>query len=253
MKKTVFTLIELLVVIAIIAILAAMLLPALNKARESARSSSCVSNQKQVMLAHAQYSIDYKDFFIGFQRRGGDPYSMWTAYLACSDGFDSSGYISRDVLQCPSVPYTISAKNASSNYDYFYNNMTYGMDYTPVNAINNNRKARLGNYVVSDGYFGNYYFLHTIRMKTPSDIVVIGDSWNLDGPAYGVVSANARFLFNGDYFNCGIAENHNGRAVVGFADGHVNSHTGKELNTMPYNLQWWIIGERFARTGSSID
>ena len=65
MKKTVFTLIELLVVIAIIAILAAMLLPALNKARESARSSSCVSNQKQVMLAHAQYSIDYKDFFIG--------------------------------------------------------------------------------------------------------------------------------------------------------------------------------------------
>ncbi len=68
-RKKIFTLIELLVVIAIIAILAAMMLPALNKAREAAKASTCLNNLRQIGTAHAFYSDDYQDFIAaGFQK-----------------------------------------------------------------------------------------------------------------------------------------------------------------------------------------
>jgi len=61
MKRSVsgFTLIELLVVIAIIAILAAILFPVFAKAREKARQTSCLANQRQLITATMIYAEDY--------------------------------------------------------------------------------------------------------------------------------------------------------------------------------------------------
>src|SRR5213593_1759138 len=60
-RKQGFTLIELLVVIAIIAILAAILFPVFAQAREMARKTTCLSNEKQILLAMMQYVQDFDE------------------------------------------------------------------------------------------------------------------------------------------------------------------------------------------------
>src|SRR5689334_14814501 len=78
-RRGAFTLVELLVVIAIIGVLVALLLPAVQAAREAARRSQCVNNLKQIGLAAQNYHAAKNKFPWGVVMQEG---SMWSLYLA---------------------------------------------------------------------------------------------------------------------------------------------------------------------------
>jgi prepilin-type N-terminal cleavage/methylation domain-containing protein/prepilin-type processing-associated H-X9-DG protein len=196
-----FTLIELLVVIAIIAILAAILFPVFARAREKARTASCMSNVKELALAMIMYSGDYDERFCS---RGtgnqltpvipGDTYFNWNGgtYNIFYRSWASNiyPYINNvQIFRCP-----------SSDYNCY--GVAYGL---PVYGA-----APGGGYVT---IFGQP---RQSDIRRPAEIMMMTEKGA--GGGYQYVLSNSSSL-SVTYFAC--RDSHNQGGNVAFFDGHV--------------------------------
>ena len=189
MRKDVrfFTLIELLVVIAIIAILAAILLPALNSARNQAKSIACVNNLKQVSF----YMVSYVNDFGWYANR--NYIKAWNELYA-NKSFN--GEATRKWMACPAAP----ERN----------------NYGPVNHT----YWITGVFYDSDRYFASYvrgnFNIKENEVKHPSNKIYINDYYSQTLEMEKFWEANH---ISGNW----VANMHRNKGNVLACDGHVTS------------------------------
>ncbi|MBQ9336433.1 MAG: DUF1559 domain-containing protein [Lentisphaeria bacterium] len=155
-RKRNFTLIELLVVIAIIAILAAMLLPALNAAKQRARTTQCASQCKQIGTGMSMYENDYNDYIPGQQGARGFDHLLGN-YLT----------VPSNIYECPSTTQAEIA-NFYQHSSRFKDGKYYGLTLQ--------MEMRFGSVTLGSS---NYPLRKVNQVRQPSKAGVVGDVYNV--------------------------------------------------------------------------